>query len=362
MKRSLFLFILALLYPLLSFGETYKVYHTVKKGENLSIIANKYGKTIEDIKKLNNLNSDKIYPGQKLIVLIKENKLEKTDFLLDDTKYEKLYYTVKKGDTLFEISRRFNISINQLKKLNNLKSSKLMIGQKLIVGIKKKEEIQNVKIEINPDEIKPITEVTKKTYYKVGEGDTLNSICEKFGIEPEKLLKANLIKEDELKVGQILVIPPKEIIDESLRKETSIEQHISIRTKIIEEALKYLGVRYVYGGESKNGVDCSGLVRSVYKAIGLLLPQNSSEQYKNGIEIRESDAMPGDLVFFKRGSHIGHVGIYLGNDLFVHASYTLKRVVISSLSEKYFKDRFVGFRRYLNGETTFFAKGEENVN
>ncbi|MCS7181212.1 MAG: NlpC/P60 family protein, partial [bacterium] len=277
----------------------------------------------------------------------------------EDTNYVKEYYTVKKGDNLYKISKKFNISIAKLKKLNNLKSSSIKPGQILVVGMKKNEI---VKKEINPDEIQPITDVSKKKYYKICEGDTLLSISEKFGIDPEKLLQANLIKEEDIKVGQIIIIPPKELLEEDTKKETIVERQSSnIRTRLIEETLNYLGVRYKYGGENKSGIDCSALTRLVYKTIGIILPQNSLLQYKNGIKIEKEEALPGDLVFFRRGGNIGHVGIYLGNDLFVHASYTLKRVVISSLSERYFKERFAGFRRYLSEEKTFFAQGIENV-
>lgn len=342
----------------ISYSTAYTVYHTVKKGENLSVIAKKYGKTIDELKKLNNLKTPNIFPGQKIVIEKREKEEKTIEEKKGDGDFVKEYYTVKKGDNLYKISQKFNITINQLKKMNNLRSSSIHPGQKLIVGIKK---IENPKKEINPDEIQPIVDVSKKTYYKICEGDTIESISEKFGIEPEKLLQANLLRKEDLKVGQIIVIPPKKVLDEEVKAETVIEKHSNIRTKLVEEAFDYLGVKYRYGGESKSGLDCSALTRLVYKAIGIILPQNSSLQYKNGMEIEKEEALPGDLVFFKRGSGIGHVGIYLGNDLFVHASYTLRRVVISSLSERYFKERFAGFRRYLIDEETYFVKGIENV-
>ncbi|MCM8767547.1 MAG: LysM peptidoglycan-binding domain-containing protein [Candidatus Omnitrophica bacterium] len=339
------------------------IYHTVKKDENLYLIAKKYGKTTEELKKLNNLKSSTIYPGQKIIVEKKEKNTvsEKQTAVGTKANLEKQYYIVQKGDNLYKISKKFGISVAQLKKLNNLKTSTINPGQKIIVGYKKIEE--NEKKEINPDEIQSIVNVSKKIYYKISEGDTIESISEKFGIEPDKLLQANLIRREDLKVGQIIVIPPKEILDEEINKETTIESrpNPNLRIKLIDEVFNYLGSKYVYGGESKTGLDCSGLTRLVYKTVGILLPQNSSLQYKNGIEIKKEEALPGDLVFFKRGGRIGHVGIYLGNDLFIHASYTLKRVVISSLSERYFKERFAGFRRYLMDENTYFAEGIANV-
>lgn len=361
---------------LISYIEPYTVYHTVKKGENLYIIGKKYGKNPEEIKKINNLKSTIIYPGQKLIVGIKEEKVASRKKEKELIKNEKLiseksenlikeYYIVKKGDTLSKISKKFGVPIEQLKKLNGLKNSKLMIGQKLIVRVKKIDGFENIKTkrDINFDEIKPIVDVSKKTYYKVCEGDTIESISEKFQIEPEKLLSANLIKREDLKVGQVLVIPPKELIEDKTEKETVLEKRSDLRTKIVEEALNFLGSKYRFGGESKTGLDCSALTRLVYKVIGINLPNTASSQFENGVPIKKEEALPGDLVFFKRGGRIGHVGIYLGNDLFVHASFTLKRVVIGSLSDRYFKERFAGFRRYLfdENEELFFVKGLENV-
>lgn len=350
--------LLFLIFSFKSYSEYYTLYHKVKKGESLYTIGKKYGKTPQELKKLNNLKTSKIFPGQRLIVGKKEIVKSEEKKIEKDKNLVKQYYIVKKGDCLYKISKKFGVSISYLKKINNLKSSNLRIGQKLIVGIKKIEQ-PVIKIEI--ENIKPIANVSKKVYYKVKEGDTIESIGEQFGIEPEKILEANLIRRNELKVGQVLVIPPKDKLMEETDAETKIDVNSNLRAQIIEETFKYLGTRYKFGGESKSGVDCSGLTRLVYKAIGIILPQNSFLQYKNGIEVKKEDALPGDLVFFKRGNRIGHVGVYIGNNLFVHASYTLRKVIISSLEDDYFKRRFAGFRRYISDEESYFVKKGEDV-
>ena len=357
--KKLILFLLLFLSFSLYSTTYYTIYHTVKRGENLFVIAKKYGKTVDELKKLNNLKTTTIFPGQKLVVDKKEIETKLTEEKKGE--FVKEYYTVKKGDSLYKISKKFGLTITQLKKLNNLRTSTIHPGQKLLVRMKKIDT--TVKKEINPDGIKPIVDVSKKTYYKVCEGDTIESISEKFGIDPEKLLQANLIRKEDLKVGQILVIPPNDLFlfEEKTENETILEKRSDLRTKIIEEALNYLGTKYRFGGESKAGLDCSALTRLVYRVINIDLPKNSSLQFENGIPIKEEEALPGDLVFFKRGGRIGHVGIYLGNDLFVHASFKFKRVVISSLSERYFRERFVGFRRYLLGENeVYFVKSTKN--
>jgi cell wall-associated NlpC family hydrolase len=110
----------------------------------------------------------------------------------------------------------------------------------------------------------------------------------------------------------------------------------------------WLGTPYKYGGMSKKGVDCSGLaylfILHVYKKK---IPRTSQEQYFQGRKINRFRLMKGDLVFFRgiRTRGIDHVGIYLGDDQFVHAS-SKEGVIISNLSEKYYRKRYIGACRY----------------
>ena len=117
-------------------------------------------------------------------------------------------------------------------------------------------------------------------------------------------------------------------------------------------AQKYLGVRYVYGGTSAKGFDCSGLTMSIFSNIGINLPHSASRQANQGTVIKKSDLKQGDLVFFDTdGGHnsISHVGIYIGNDKFIHAaSAPTSRVVISSLNQSYYASRYMTARRIIN--------------
>lgn len=99
----------------------------------------------------------------------------------------------------------------------------------------------------------------------------------------------------------------------------------------------WLGVPYKYGGNSRSGIDCSGLVMNVMQEVrGITLHRSSIEMMKETEPIDRSELQPGDLVFFKTGGQTGyHVGIYTGNGKFVHAS-TSKGVIISSLEEPYY--------------------------
>lgn len=110
-------------------------------------------------------------------------------------------------------------------------------------------------------------------------------------------------------------------------------------------ALSYLGTPYRYGGDSRRGMDCSGLVYTVYSQHRVAVPRVSADQFGVGREVPPSRLRAGDLVFFADGrGRIQHVGICLDDDRFVHASSS-RGVVEDSLRSRYFQDRFVGARR-----------------
>ncbi|MBQ7817508.1 MAG: C40 family peptidase [Oscillospiraceae bacterium] len=116
---------------------------------------------------------------------------------------------------------------------------------------------------------------------------------------------------------------------------------------IIATAKKYIGVPYVWGGSTPNGFDCSGFVQYVFNAHGITLPRTSKQQYGVGTSVSKSNLKPGDLVFFNtEGSGVSHLGIFIGNNQFIHAS-TSKGVVISSLSNTYWAPRYYGAKRIL---------------
>jgi cell wall-associated NlpC family hydrolase len=118
--------------------------------------------------------------------------------------------------------------------------------------------------------------------------------------------------------------------------------HVPLGDKVVKYAKHFLGVRYVYGGSSpRSGFDCSGFVRYVYGHFGVRLSHSSYAQFGSGFRVRRGGLKPGDLVFFHG---LGHVGIYVGHNTFIHAPHTGSRVRIESLGGWY-SSRLDGARR-----------------
>lgn len=125
-------------------------------------------------------------------------------------------------------------------------------------------------------------------------------------------------------------------------------QNVDIKSRLMDQYADWKGVRYRLGGTSKRGIDCSAFVQTTFREqFGLDLPRSTYEQEDTGKSINRGKLRAGDLVLFGAGSTGRHVGIYLGNDNFVHAS-TSSGVMISNLNDNYWKKRYREARRVLS--------------
>lgn len=130
-----------------------------------------------------------------------------------------------------------------------------------------------------------------------------------------------------------------------------LDEYGDAASQLVDQALSYLGIRYRFGGVSPaTGLDCSGLVLNVFRnALGLDLPRTAREMARLGDKIGRHDLKPGDLVFFNTMRRtFSHVGIYLGDDKFVHAPARGGKVRVESISDRYWSQRFNGARRLLD--------------
>jgi len=123
-----------------------------------------------------------------------------------------------------------------------------------------------------------------------------------------------------------------------------------LREELVYTAQGFLGVPYLWGGQDKKkGFDCSGLMMVSYRQNGLNLPRNSRVQYQAGRRVSKKQLQKGDLVFFatKGGTRVTHVGMYAGNNRFIHAPRTGKTVQFSNLTNDFWRNSYVGGRSYL---------------
>jgi cell wall-associated NlpC family hydrolase len=122
--------------------------------------------------------------------------------------------------------------------------------------------------------------------------------------------------------------------------------------ELLAIAAGHIGTPYRFGGTSASGMDCSGFTRSVFSAVGLDLPHSAREQFTMGASIAKYELQPGDLVFFRtyrRGA--SHVGIYLGDTIFVHAASRGGIVRVDTLDEPYYRARYLGARRMIDSDS-----------
>ncbi len=132
----------------------------------------------------------------------------------------------------------------------------------------------------------------------------------------------------------------------------NIEVELITNITLFNEMVKWWGTPYRYGGATANGIDCSAYTSAlISQAYGLIIARTSRDQYKDCVKLAKEDILQGDLVFFKTRRGVSHVGLYLGNGYFTHASTSIG-VTISNFSESYWSSKYVGSGR-INSTTTW---------
>jgi len=287
--------------------------HTIKKGETLSVIARKHHTTVEEVRKVNGLKKGDVIQYGKVLRIPTNTYVSNAGMNAKPAQY-----VIKKGDTLSSIAKKHHTSIVKVRKSNGLrKNATLKIGKILKVP----QNMTNI----------TFAKVNKKSSNK-------NLVTSLSNLDTISLEKNKVEKRNTFAFSDIFA-----------SNETKTKDADKC-TKITSLAKKKLGRKYVWGATgSSNTFDCSGLTTYVYKENGIKLPRRAIAQSKVGKQVKRENLKKGDLIFFdtskRRKGYVNHVGIYIGDNKFIHASSAKKKVVITSLSKPFYSQRFKGARR-----------------
>lgn len=174
--------------------------------------------------------------------------------------------------------------------------------------------------------------------HKVKTGESLWTISKTNNVSVANLMKWNDLKSDQIMPNQILQTSEKKSKSATVNKKTTTDS-----PKVVDQAMKLVGIPYVFGGTTTKGFDCSGFIQYAYKKSGKNISRTTLSQFAQTKKV--STPKPGDLVFFQNTYRkgISHVGIYVGNNKFVHAGG--KKSQVTSLDNSYWKSKFHSFKR-----------------
>jgi len=278
--------------------------HVVKKGESLSSIAQKHRVSIFRIQEANDLEDTKLQIGQSLTIpqpspAASNPSSPRKKTLPNASQGQDIpdTHVVKNGDTLSGIAKRYHLTVKELQEINELKGTRLRIGQ--VLQLRQEEE------------------VFEEAEIQSGEGSYEAALASNDGAAIPIAQGADVTEEGDL-------------------------------NPLVTGAESFLGVKYRRGGSNiKTGLDCSAYVQKVFRIVGMDLPRTAREQFGAGMEVARDALRLGDLVFFKRSQtkRPAHVGIYICNDQFIHSSTTKRKIRVDSLNTRYFSARFIGARR-----------------
>lgn len=288
-------------------------------------------------------------------------------------------YKVRKGDTLSSISKRFRVPAKRVQAENRLPSTRVVAGQTLRIpgktparragkGSRKVAGKAPGKV-VGKAPGKSAPARVPARLHTVRRGETLGSIARKHGLSTRELARRNDLGTDRILPGQKLALferagedpvpaavprfpdPAPVVTEEELHEAarplpTQDDAAESPQHRAIRVAKKMLTTPYVWGGTSLTGMDCSGFVWKVFAMLNHDLPRSAREQFRVGREVGKDELSVGDLVFFQTyAKYPSHVGIYLGDNRFIHASSGSRQVKITSMDDPYYTRRYIGAKR-----------------
>ncbi|MCG3088110.1 C40 family peptidase [Sporosarcina cyprini] len=246
-------------------------------------------------------------------------------------------HKVKQGESLWTISQSTNVSIANLKKWNNLKSDQIKPNQVLVTSKQStsasatKTGTYKTKHNVN---IRSGAGTNHKIVTLAKQGTSVKVIGEK-KVGKEVWYKVSVNGKNGWALSTLLT--------KGTVAKKSASSNVAFSDRVIDQAMSLRGIPYRFGGTTVNGFDCSGFVQYAFKKSGKMVPRDTLGQFAASTKV--SNPKPGDLVFFQNTYRkgISHVGIYLGNNKFIHAGG--KKSQVTSLSDRYWKSKFHSFKR-----------------
>ncbi len=243
-------------------------------------------------------------------------------------------YTVRRGDSLSSIAYRYSTTVADIAKANGIDSTKPIYAEQKLT-IPSDIPVSGTHARITRDDVKLVAN-EKRTVAALDKGAEVVFLGKKDGSYAVKLFDGRMGR---VPTDALEFIPGS--------AETPSVDRQQFGRDITRTAYAYRGARYRRGGMSSRGFDCSGFVKYVYQTKGISLPRTSYDMFRVGKPVAKSDLREGDLVFFantyRRG--ISHVGMYVGNGEFIHASTTRGGVRVDQLDAAYFRNKYAGARR-----------------
>jgi cell wall-associated NlpC family hydrolase len=243
------------------------------------------------------------------------------------------YHRVEKGETLSEIAGLYGMTARELKRLNHIRKPRsLRAGTRILVrkpAAKAQEETEDARA---------AAVSSAPTATELSASSTAASAQSFLEASPESRLSLGL--------KELTDLPVAREVRELAGPSPPGGGAAGIKEKLLKIAHAMLDIPYRFGGNSLRGIDCSGYVQKVFGLLDIVLPRTAREQFRLGKLIGKEDLSIGDLVFFRTYAKFpSHVGIYLGDNRFIHASSTDRKVTIDRLDAPYYLKRFIGAKR-----------------
>ena len=258
-------------------------------------------------------------------------------------------HVVRKGDTLGKIARAHHVSVAKIKAANGLEGTRLPVGTKLVLPggkahPKRRKSLSGKGKRAIVRESTPAEESPPGTQLSLADpqGSTPHMDAWKPPTEAELAELARAAKAADTAPPAVAASPAVAAASDASKANESIKD------RLLRVAQRMLDVPYRFGGTTLWGLDCSGFVQKAFAFLNLDLPRSAREQFREGAKVAKADLSPGDLVFFRTyAKYPSHVGIYLGDNRFVHASASERKVTVDSLDKPYYVKRYIGAKRLL---------------